>query len=470
MRRRIFVSDITIRKAGNKGRNSLTFREKIELSKQLDKLGVSVIETAPIENGRTDSLLVKSLCSAVNEAVIAIPVNILEPASVAEAWEAIRDAAKPRLQVPVPVSTVQMEYFCHRKPAAIMQLTSEAVAACAALCPDVEFIAQDFGRSETEFLDSVIAAAVKAGATTVTVSERAGDLFPDEFAARVSRLRSVIPAGVRLGVYCANDLHLADACAVAAIAAGADEIKAVPCGEETVSLANLAGILEARKESLGIECGIKSTELQHAVSQIRRMCEDNRAKSPALADPVPTDADAMRLTGHDNMGEVLKMVAKLGYELGEEDCNKVYDKFTELASQGGEVSARELDAIVASVAFQVPPTYKLESFVINSGNEITSTCHIRIRKGEELLESVCLGDGPVDAAFLAIEKVVGRHYELDDFQVRSVTEGREAMGEAVVRLREDGKVYSGRGISTDIIASSIMAYMSAVNKIAYEEA
>lgn len=133
------------------------------------------------------------------------------------------------------------------------------------------------------------------------------------------------------------------------------------------------------------------------------------------------------------------------------------------------MEGKELDAIVASVAFQVPATYYLESYVINTGNVITATCHLKLRKGDSVLESVCVGDGPVDASFVAIEKVIGRHFELDDFQVRSVTEGREAMGETVVRLRSGGKVFSGRGLSTDIVGSSIMAFLNAVNKIAYEE-
>ena len=118
---------------------------------------------------------------------------------------------------------------------------------------------------------------------------------------------------------------------------------------------------------------------------------------------------------------------------------------------------------------QVPPTYRLETYVINSGNTISSSAHLRLRKGEGIVEGVCLGDGPIDAAFLAIEQITGRHYELDDFQIQAVTEGREAMGQTIVRLRSGGKLYSGRGISTDIVGASIQAYLSALNKIVYEE-
>ena len=124
---------------------------------------------------------------------------------------------------------------------------------------------------------------------------------------------------------------------------------------------------------------------------------------------------------------------------------------------------------MASAAMQVPPAFVLESYVITAGNTISSTAHLRIRKLDQMMEGVCIGDGPIDAAFLAIENVIGRHYELDDFQIQAVTEGREAMGQTIVKLRSQGKVYSGRGISTDIVGASILAYINALNKIVYEE-
>ena len=140
-----------------------------------------------------------------------------------------------------------------------------------------------------------------------------------------------------------------------------------------------------------------------------------------------------------------------------------------MAQRKEKVSIRALDAIIASAAMQVPPTYVVDSFVVTSGNTISATAHLRLHKHGKVLEGVCIGDGPIDAAFLAIEQITGHHYELDDFQIQSVTEGREAMGQAIVKLRSSGKVYSGRGLSTDIIGSGILAYLSALNKIVYEE-
>jgi 2-isopropylmalate synthase len=344
----------------------------------------------------------------------------------------------------------------------------DLTAQCAAYGCETEFVAEDAGRSEPEFLSAAISAAMAAGASVVTVCDTAGTLLPDEFRSAVAAIRAEIPEGVALGVRCSNELFIAESCAMAAIQAGADEVKTAACGSFTAALDKLTHIIKVRSDA-GICCGVRATELQRAVAQIRWMCETNRSKASPFDSGVRDEPDALELTVHDDLSAVMKAAEKLGYDLSEEDGPKVYEAFTRIASRKERVGAKELDAIIASAALQVPPTYRLENYVINSGHSISATCHMQLRKDDKLLESVSLGDGPVDAAFLAIEQIIGRHYELDDFQIQAVTEGREAMGETVVRLRADGKIYAGRGISTDIIGSSIRAYLSAVNKIVYEE-
>ena len=469
MERMISVSDVTMKQAVGLSGESLSFRQKIELAKLLDRIGVSVIESAPLKNGKSDSLLVKSLASVVKDSVLAVPVDIMDPDSIHLTWNALCAAAHPRLQVCVPVSTVQMEYLCHRKPADILGLIRSQVSACAALCPEVEFVAEDFGRSDPAFLSEAAAAAVGAGAGIVTVYDTAGNLLPDEFHASVESVRSSLPEGVRLGVYCSNLMFQADSCAIAAVRAGADEIKTMPFGNATVSLKRFVKILDAKSDLCKARSGVRVIDLDRTVERIKILCEARSSKASKPLEGLDIDRDALTLTSHDDREAVLKVVSKLGYDLGEEDAARVYETFVRIAAKSESVEAKELDAIVASVAYQVPPTYRIESYVINSGNIISATCHLRLQKGDGVLESVCVGDGPVDAAFQAVDKVVGRQYELDDFQIRSVAEGREAMGEAVVRLRYGGKVYSGRGVSRDIVGSSLMAYLNAVNKMAYEE-
>ena len=467
--RQVTMTDVTIRQPAGEGGFALSFREKIELAKQLDRLGVSVIELGGIVSRRTDSLLVKSVASAVRESTLAVALQLDQPDTAEITWNALKGAAHPRLQVTAPVSTVVMEYVCHLKAPAMLEKVRELVKEARALCEDVEFVAEDAGRSEPAFLKEILAAAVEAGAGTVTVCDTAGTLLPQEFGEVIRGIRQELPETVGLGVRCSNELGIAEANAMAALQAGAEEVKTAACGEFTASLEKLVHILHLKGGEMGVACGVRATELKRATQQIRWMCETHRSKASPFDSGVREEAPGVELTQHDGEEAVLKAVEKLGYELSEEDKAKVWEAFTGIAGKKETVTARELDAIVASAALQVPPTYQLEDYIVNAGSGITSTAHVRVRRGDAVLDGLALGDGPIDAGFLAIEQIVGTHYELDDFQIQAVTEGREAMGETVVRLRATGKVYSGRGISTDIIGAAILAYLSAVNKIVYEE-
>ena len=465
--KQIRISDVTMKQAGKNF--TLSFREKIELAKLLDTLGASVIELEGVGDNRTDALRVKSVAAAVKNSIVAVPVQLRQE-NIEDVWNALKQAKHPRLQVCAPVSSVQMEYLYHKKPEAMLEDIRKSVSACKALCDDVEFVADDATRSDILFLGSAIGAAVEAGATTVTVCDTAGTMLPDEFAEFVAEVCEAAPAleDVCLGVLCSDALCLADACAIAAVGQGVGEIKAAAYPQGTASLANVAKILAARTDSLDAACSVSVAQLSRTMDKITWMCQTERKKTSPFDNGTRED-DGVFLTVHDEAESVLKAVENLGYDLSDEDKPKVVEAFRHIASKKEQVGIRELDAIVASAAMQVPPTYQLDTYVINSGNTIASSAHMRLRKDGQLLEGVCLGDGPIDAAFLAIESITGRHYELDDFQLQAVTEGREAMGQTIVRLRSGGKLYSGRGISTDIVCAGINAYISALNKIVYEE-
>ncbi len=466
--KRIAISDVTMRTADGGEDLSLSFREKIELAKLLDRAGVSVIETDPILNARSDALLIKSIASSVRTCTVAVPVILGDAGSVSASWNALKDAVSPRLQVRAPISTVQMEYFHHMKADKMIRTIAEMVAACRKYCSDVEFAALDAGRSDADTLKKAVQAAIEAGATVITYSDTAGTLLPDEFYESVRAIRDIVPENVKLAVHCSDALYMSNSCAMAAVRAGADEVKTVAYGDNAPSLQEFAGILAAKGVVYDVGTGVRVTELNRIVGQIRRMCETHRSQTSPF-DTGVREGEEFALGAHEDMQAVRKAAEALGYDLSDEDITNVYTEFSAIAARKEQVTARELDAIVAAVAMQVPPMYQLESYVINSGNVIMATSHLRLKKDGSFLEGIAVGDGPIDASFLAIEQITGRHFELDDFQIRAVTEGREAMGETVVRLRSGGKLYSGRGISTDIIGSGILAYINAVNKIVYEE-
>ena len=466
----IRISDVTMKQSGRTREISLTFKEKLEMAKLLDRLGVAVIEAEGIDQAKIDSLRIKSIASSVKNSKLAVPVS-LNQESVGQTWKALKDARHPRLQVPAAISPAQMEYIHHLKGPQMLTAIEDTVSACRALTEDVEFIADDATRSDAEFLYEAVRTAVRAGAGTVTVCDAAGTMLPEQFGAFIDELFEHVPElkDVTLGIACTDELAMADACAIAAVIHGAGEVKAAAYPVNMISLANVVKVLRSKEDVCNAYCATGMTEMKRITDQIRWMCETGRSKNSPFDDGVRDDVEEFTLTVHDDMAAVMKEAAKMGYDLSEEDGSKVYEAFLNIANKKGSVGRRELDTIIASTAMQVPDTFILESFVINSGNILTATAHLKMKKNEQALESVALGDGPIDAAFLAIEKITGRHYELDDFQIQTVTEGRDAMGEAIVKIRHEGKIYSGRGISTDIIGSSIRAYINALNKIVYEE-
>lgn len=464
----IRISDVTMKQTG--ADISLSFKEKIELSKLLDKLGVSVIELEPIAQPKIDALRIKSVAAAVKDSIVAVPVALNEE-SVRLTWNALKEAKKARLQVCAPVSPVQMEYLFHKKPDAMIASIRSTIESCCQLCEDVEFVADDATRSDFAFLYEAVRTAIAAGAKTVTVCDTAGAMLPNEFTAFIRDLYASVPElkDVCLGVSCSDNLSMADSCAIAAVRYGAGEIKAAAYRQNVVSLPNVAKVLSAKGEFYNATCSVRTTVMKRITGQIAWMCQTGRSKTSPFDNGVQEDDGGIYLTTHDDLSAVMKVVARLGYDLSEEDGAKVYEAFRAIADKKEKVGAKELDAIVAAAAMQVPPTYVLDSYVVTSGNTISATAHLKLHKQDKVLEGVSIGDGAIDAAFLAIEQITGQHYELDDFQIQAVTEGREAMGQTVVKLRSGGKVYSGRGISTDIVGAGIRAYINALNKIVYEE-
>jgi len=466
----LFISDVTLRQEPKGSDALLSFREKLEIARSLDRLRLYSVELPAIRNEKADALLIKSVASAVKQSRIVLPVG-LSPEGVETAWNAISEAKHPCLQVCVPTSTAQMEYICHKKPDKMLLLIEELVKKAKSLCKEVEFCADDATRSDPDFLYHAIETAISAGADVVTLCDSANGMLPVEFGAFIQDAYAHVPAmkDKLVGVQCTDALRLAAACSLAAVGAGASLIKATTGDDALLSLETFAGILRARGMDMGFGSDLVMTELGRAVGQARWMISTKRGGNSPYDNSIQRQmAEDMRLSSESTLPEVSAAVRKLGYELSEEDTAKVFAAFGRIADKKS-VGEKELDTIVASAALQVLPTYTLESYVINSGNIITATAHIKLLKQGKTQQGFGLGDGPIDAAFLAIEQIIGHHYELDDFQIQSVTEGREAMGSALVRLRAEGKLYSGRGISTDIIGASIHAYLNALNKIVYEE-
>ena len=440
---------------------TFSFKEKIEIARQLEKLKVDTVEIGEIDNIKRDTLLVRTVASFVKDAVLSVAGGFSKE-EIDNAVNALNTAKKPRIRIELPVSTVGMEYTCHKKAPKMLEYIKELVGYASEKCSDVEFCAVDATRAETDFLKEVIATAYSAGAKIVTICDTAAEMLPDSFGEFIKELKT----DGEIGIMCDNKNGLAVADAVIAIKNGASIIKTSVGGRE-IPLGTFASVIKNCGNGCSIESGIKITESGRIIKQIGWITDNVKNEKTAVL--TAQEENGMELDANDDSDTVLSAVMKLGYDLSEEDSAKVYEEFLRVASKR-KVTLTELDAIVATVALQVPPTYKLVNYVVNSSNVITSSAQITLQKNGENLQGISIGDGPIDAAFLALEQITGTHFELDDFQIHSVTQGKEAMGNALVKLRKEGKLYSGNGISTDIISASIKAYINAVNKIVYEEA
>ena len=465
---KIRISDRTILLKSQGNEATLSFKEKVEIARLLESANVDVVEFPAIENEKTDTLLLKTVCAFLKNSIMSVQVGTT-PESVEATYNAIKSASKPRLSVALPISPVGMEYTCHKKAPKMIELIKALVEKAVSLCDDVEFVALDATRAENDVLISTIKTAISAGAKTITICDNEASMLPDAFINFIEETKKAIPEldSVNLGVLCEDTNGCAAASSMLAVTHGATEIKCVSYNANIASIITISNIIRNNGDKLDICCSLKYSEFLRIINQVAKIADGKHIISVTeTQSAIPTSE--FNLTENDSQETVLKAVKNLGYDLSDEDSAKVFERFKSVASKK-TISNKELDAIVATTALQVTPAYKLVDYVIHTGNIITSSAQITLEKDGENKQAIGIGDGPIDAAFTTIEQIVGHHYELDDFQIHSVTEGREATGSALVKLRSNGKLYSGNGVSTDIIGASIRAYINAINKIIFEE-
>lgn len=455
--KKITVSDITL-KVIEEQDSALTFREKLAIAEKLDSANVDAIELPVLKNSKENEVIYRTIAASVKNATVKIPVGD-SAEGVKTAAACVGKAAKSCLQVVMPVSTAMMEYFYHLKAPAMQNKIEELVKAAREYCDCVEVVLLDAFRAEEGFAGACVKTAFAAGAFAVTLSDDAGEAFPENYADLVKKIKA--ECDIKVYVQPSDALKLAAAAAIEAVKAGADGIKTSACGDY-LSLSVFSDVVRVKKYDLNADCKVDVTNVKSIVSAINNVVSDVEevVKETNLQGTIDSTA---------TMKEVVAVVKQLGYELSDSDMGKVYEEFKKLTSKKDAIDAKEIEAVIASTAMQVPSTYHLVNYVVNSGNTIPATANVTLEKSGEKFTGVSTGDGPIDAAFNAIEQIIGHHYELDDFQVHAVTKGRGAVGSSLIRLRADGKLYPGNGVSTDIIGACIRAYINALNKIVYEE-
>ncbi len=454
--RRITVSDITLKAIEEQG-IALTFREKLSIAENIDASNVDAIELPALVNSKENEVVYRTIASSVKNAVVKIPVGA-DAESMAFAFACVKNAKKFCLQVVMPISTAQMEYFYHLKAPAMQTKIEELVKSAKSICDCVEFVALDAFRAEEGFAVACAKTACEAGASVVTISDDSGIAFPEDFAKMVKSIKDA--CDVEVFVQPSNALSMSASSSIESIKAGANGVKTSVVGSY-IAPAVLSDIFRAKKYDIDADCAIDVTNVKSISSIINNVTES--VEESAVSNSTQGNIDATA-----SINVISEIVKQLGYELSDFDIGKVFEEFKKVVAKKETIDTKELEAIIASTAMQVPSTYHLVNYVVNSSNIISATANITLEKDGEKFTGVSTGDGPIDAAFHAIEQVIGHHYELDDFQVHAVTKGRGAVGSSIIRLRANGKLYPGNGVSTDIVGACIRAYINALNKIVYE--
>ncbi len=460
----LYLCDTTLKDSVKDGESIYSFKETVEIARVLDKLNTDVIRLSPLTKLRRDTLAVHTMASVVKNSLLSMPTGFSSE-SVDQAWEAVKLANKSELYVGVPTSSVCLEYQCKKKPKQALEMIKELVSQAKTHTNNVNFGAEDATRADRDFLSLAIKTALEAGADTVTLCDTAGAMLPSDFAELARSVKEELPSDVKLFVQCSDNASLATASLLSALFFGVDgAVVTVSENGSAPHITDAVKAISAAQDKLDASLSLKTTELGRSLRRLGFLYGIKQDEDSV----VYGENSDISLDEKDDIQAVTQEIARLGYDLSDDDISKVYEAFISVAKKKS-VGVKELEAIIATVALQVPPTYILESYTINSGNHITATACVKLTAGEETLMGVKAGDGPIDAAFAAVDELVGRKYELDDFQIQSITEGSTALGTALVKLRAGGKLYSGNGVSTDIIGASLRAYLSAVNKIAYEE-
>ncbi|WP_278308871.1 2-isopropylmalate synthase [Oscillibacter sp. PC13] len=496
--RRIKIFDTTLRDGEQSPGCSMNLPEKLDMARQLDALGVDVIEAGFAISSPEDFKSVQSIAGVVTNCTVASLARCTK-GDIDAAWDAVKVAKHPRIHVFLATSDIHMEYKLKMSREQVLASIAENVAYAKSKCADIEFSAEDASRSDKEFLARCYTAAVKAGATVLNVPDTVGYSTPEEMSSLIRYLKANVEGidQVDISVHCHDDLGLAVANTLACVRAGATQVECTVNGigerAGNASLEEIAMNIKTRADYYDAETGINTKQIYKTSKLLSSITGVPIAPSKAIvganafahesgihqhgvaanaatyeimkSTDVGIPQNTMVLGKHSGKHALRDRLVDMGYELSDTQLDDVFARFKALADKKKSITNSDLEALALSYRRDDIPTYELVGHVVNTGNEIANTACIKISKDGQSFEEVSLGSGPLDAAFKAINRITDLDVNLESFSLNAVTDGEDSLGEAVVKISHNGEVYTGTGISTDIIESSIRAYVNGINKI-----
>jgi len=514
---KILIFDTTLRDGEQSPGASLNIKEKLEVAEQLERLGVDIIEAGFPVSSPGDFEAVKLIARKIGKPVIAGLARATKR-DIDVCWEAIKYAKNPRIHTFIATSDIHLKYKLKKSRAEVLKEAVSAVKYAKKFTDDVEFSPEDAVRSDPDFLCRVVEETIDAGATTINIPDTVGYALPEEFGGIIRRVIERVPNSNRaiISVHCHNDLGLATANSLEAVSLGARQIECTVNGigerAGNASLEEVVMALRTRKDLLPFYTNIETKEIAKTSRLVSKLTgivvQPNKAivGANAFAHEAGIHQDGIikeRLTyeimtpqsvglggrrlvlgKHSGRHAFRKKLQELGYKLNNVEVNRTFEQFKLLADKKKEIFDEDIEAIVEDQISLIPEVFKLEYINVTTGNKVVPTATVGLRKliapaktaKSEVLQEASCGDGPVDAAFRAIDRITNIRCRLMDYSLRSVSMGKDAIGEVTVKIAPAGpgrpgradelkKIVTGRGTSTDIIEASAKAYINAINKV-----
>jgi len=496
---RVIVFDTTLRDGEQAAGGTLNIEEKLEIARQLERLGVDIIEAGFPIASPGDFEAVRLIAKEVRRPVTCALTHA-QPQAVDRAWEAVKEAKHPCIHIFLSASDIHLLHQLKKSQDEILQMARDMVARAKGYLNDVEFSPMDASRTEPAFIYRILEAVIAAGATTVNIPDTVGYATPQEFGSLIAGILANVPniQQAVVSVHCHNDLGLAVANSLEAVRQGARQVECTVNGigerAGNAALEEIVMAFKTRGDFFDLTTNIDTTQIyktSRLVSELTGFSiqpnkaivganafrhesgihQDGILKAPItyeIMDPtsvgIPGSTLVLgKLSGRHAFRDRL---AELGYTLSDEALNRAFRAFKELADKKKEVTDRDIESLVAEELRTVSETYHLEHVQVSCGDHSVPTATVSLRAPDgEIIADAALGTGPVDAVCKAINRLVDVPNQLTEFTVKSVTEGIDAMGEVLIRIESEGRTYGGRGADTDIIVASAKAYMNALNRL-----
>ncbi len=503
MTERIFIFDTTLRDGEQCPGASLNTQEKLEIAKHLEKMQVDVIEAGFPISSPGDFEGVEVIAKNIKNSTITGLCRAVEK-DIKCAWDAIKLARKPRIHTFIATSPIHMQYKLEKTPREVLEQAVSAVKLAKSYCPEVEFSAEDASRSEPQFLYTIFKEVIKAGATIINIPDTVGYSQPYEFGQLIKGIKenvSNIEQAI-ISVHCHNDLGLAVANSLESLKHGVRQIECTVNGigerAGNASLEEIVMALHTREDFYNMSTNIDTHYIYPTSKLVSRLTgfvvQPNKAivgknafaheagihqagvlkqaNTYEIMTPqtIGLQSNQLVLGKHSGRNAFKNRLAELGYHLDDKKLNKSFQEFKQLADKKKEIYVEDLEALMSEMLIEnMTDIYELKYFHINTGNNILPTGTVKLIKEGKILEDAACGDGPVDAIFNAIDRITGVKVKLSDYYIRALTRGKDAQGEAVVEIKDNGRSFVGKSISTDTLEASVKAYLKAINKMLFSQ-